>query len=74
MDNLLKAFRRNPDGSWSCVAPVELGHPTGRIEVVPGSTFIKGTSFMGIDLAEWLGTMDRAHAEPPSRSPEIPES
>jgi len=66
VDKLVKAFRRNPDGSWSCVAPVELEHPTGRIEVAPGSTFIKGTSFMGVDLAEWLGEMDRQKEAPES--------
>jgi hypothetical protein len=67
VDNPLNAFFRNPDGSWSCIAPVTLKHPTGRIEVAPGCTFIEGKNFMGVDLAEWLNAIDRAHAEPPSR-------
>jgi len=68
VDDPLKAFRRNPDGSWSCITPVTLKHPAGPIEVAPGTTFIEGRNFMGIDPAEWLGAMDHAHAEPPSRS------
>lgn len=54
-----KAFRHNRDGSWSCIAPVTLEHPNGRIQVTPGTRLTRGTPFMGIDLAEWL---DRAIA------------
>lgn len=59
---LAGAFRHNPDGSWSCVAPVTLDHPKGRIQVTPGSTFTHGTSFMGIDVAEWLDEAIARHA------------
>jgi hypothetical protein len=52
--DLSEAFRHNPDGSWSCVAPVTLDHPRGRIQITPGSTFFRGRDFMGIDVAEWL--------------------
>lgn len=58
--NLSEAFRQNADGSWSCVAPVTLDHPKGRVQVTPGTTFTRGTRFMGIDIAEWL---DKAIAD-----------
>ena len=59
VDSPLKAFRRNPDGSWFCIAPVTLQHPTGRIEVAARSTFIEARNFMGVDLTEWLDAIDR---------------
>jgi hypothetical protein len=66
MDDLLNAFRRNPDGSWFCIAPVTLQHPTGRIEVAAGSTFVEGRDFMGVDLAAWLGAARRQRQSPES--------
>jgi hypothetical protein len=66
MDNLLQAFRRNPDGSWFCVAPIRLEHPTGRIEVAAGSTFVEGGDFMGVDLAAWLTAAHRQMQPPES--------
>ena len=63
MDDLLNAFRRNPDGSWFCIAPVTLEHPTGRIEVVAGSTFVEGQDFMGVDLAAWLASHRQRQAQ-----------
>lgn len=50
----LQAFRRNFDGSWTCIKPVTLYGPTGRIQVASGSTFARGAHFMNIDLARWL--------------------
>ncbi len=52
--DLTEAFRHNPDGTWSCVAPVTLDHPKGRVQITPGSTFTRGKPFMGVDVAEWL--------------------
>jgi hypothetical protein len=51
---ILKAFQRNEDGSWTCVAPVRIDHPRGRIEVTPGTRVAPNTVFMGVDLAAWL--------------------
>jgi hypothetical protein len=65
--NLSEAFRQNADGSWSCVAPVTLDHPKGRVQVTPGTTFARGTRFMGIDVAEWL---DQAIAQYAARRPD----
>jgi hypothetical protein len=53
MGDYILSFRR--DGTtWTCVAPVTIDHPRGRIQVAPGSSFSKGTNFMGVDLAAWL--------------------
>src|SRR5687768_9575882 len=65
--DLTEAFRHNPDGSWSCVAPVTLDHPKGRVQITAGSTFTRGTRFMGIDVAEWL---DQAIAQYAPRKPD----
>jgi hypothetical protein len=62
--DLSKAFRHNADGSWSCVAPVTLEHPKGRIQVTPGSIFTRGGRFMGIDVAEWLDQAIASYAPP----------
>jgi hypothetical protein len=56
MEVFLRSFARNPDGSWTCIAPATLVHPQGRIQVTQGTRFFPGTSFMGIDLAAWLET------------------
>jgi hypothetical protein len=54
MDQFIKHFRRNADGSWTCLTPATLNGPNGRIQVTAGSRFYRGTMFMGFDLAEWL--------------------
>ena len=47
-------FRRNAPGVWECVAEVALELPSGRIEVVRGTVFVRGTRFMNVDVAELL--------------------
>jgi len=54
MDEFVTHFSRNPDGSWTCVSAGTFTGPNGRIQVSPGSTFYRGTMFMGFDLAAWL--------------------
>ena len=51
---LAEAFQRNADGSWTCVVPIIVDHPQGRIEVAPGTRVERNTRFMGVDLAAWL--------------------
>jgi hypothetical protein len=57
------SFWRNADGSWICTEPVTLNHPHGRMQVTPGTTFRRGESFMGVDLALWLD--DQANKDQP---------
>jgi hypothetical protein len=54
MDEFIKHFCKNADGSWTCTSAATLSIPSGRIQVTEGSRFYPGTSFMGVDLAKWL--------------------
>ncbi len=55
MQNIpLDAFKKNPDGSWSCVKQVTIKGPSGEIRIGPGMSFREGVQFMGIDLAALL--------------------
>lgn len=59
MIDFLKGFRRNDDGSWTCLVPVSYSGNDGHVQVMPGTTFTPGTSFLGVDLVGWLETLDR---------------
>jgi hypothetical protein len=63
MENFIEAFRRNVDGSWSCIRDVTLNGPNGRIQVTAGATFCPGSSFMGVDLARFLDVQARTRAK-----------
>ena len=54
MEKFIKHFVREGRGVWACVEPAEFNLPGGRIQVTPGSRFVHGTRFMGVDLAELL--------------------
>ena len=54
MENISKYFLRDRHGAWVCVERAQLHTPSGRIQVTPGSRFMPGTTFMGVDLAKWL--------------------
>lgn len=56
MKNILKHFRRDAFGLWTCIEPVELTLGQGRIQVTKGSRFARGTKFMDVDLAAILDT------------------
>ena len=62
MERPAECFRRNRDGSWTCIAHATLQTPKGRIQVTEGSRFYPGTRFMGLDMAKWLESQrgDRA--------------
>ena len=66
MENFISAFKRNADGSWSCIQDVTLNGPNGRIQVLAGATFARGTMFMGVDLARFLD--HHAPSDPPAVS------
>lgn len=51
---LLRSFRKNPDGSWSCVKPVSIEGPGGSVGLGPGASFTRGAAFMGLNLAAML--------------------
>lgn len=54
MQEFIKSFKQDPDGSWICVSEVEFHVQQGVIKVAVGSKFTLGTKFFGVDLAEWL--------------------
>ena len=54
MQDLLKSFVRDHSGGWRCVAPANVQLPAGRVQVTPGSVFMKGTRLGNIDLAAVL--------------------
>jgi hypothetical protein len=64
-DDVLRAFNRTSDGSWTCVEPVTIEHPRGRMQVPVGATVRAGQPFMGVDLADWLEErLARYHTRP----------
>jgi hypothetical protein len=54
MENFIKHFVRVGPGIWTCVRNGEFQSPNGRIQVTVGTTFTRGTNFMGMDVAQWL--------------------
>jgi hypothetical protein len=54
MEEMIEHFRRIEFGKWTCVRGGEFQTPTGRIQVAVGTTFTRGTMFMGYDIARAL--------------------
>lgn len=46
-----QAFRKNSDGSWTCVQTTAVSAPIGAILIGPDMTFRKGKTLCGIDIA-----------------------
>jgi hypothetical protein len=60
------AFRREADGSWTCIEAIAVEHPSGRIQFSPGARFGPEDSFMGVKVAKWLDSLaDARRAAPP---------
>ena len=54
MQDFATRFVREKLGVWTCVEPAELNLPAGRMQVAAGTRFIRGTPFMGVDVAQLL--------------------
>jgi hypothetical protein len=54
MQNFIKHFKRDHRGAWLCVSPADVVLPQGRVQVTPGTVFMRGTKFMNLDLAALL--------------------
>jgi hypothetical protein len=52
--DICSAFRKNADGSWTCIKPVTLQGPNGKVGIGAGASFARGSLFMGLDVAAWL--------------------
>lgn len=59
MKEFIKAFRRESDGSWTCIEDAEHELPAGRVRVTRGARFTRGTVVCGVELARLL---DEQHA------------
>jgi hypothetical protein len=51
------AFRREADGSWTCLESVSVDHPTGPIHFTAGAVFHPEDVFMGVKVAKWLDSL-----------------
>jgi hypothetical protein len=61
--NFIKHFVREGRGVWTCIEAAELDLPEGRIQVTPGSRFVRGTLFMNVELARLLEEQYEKSAE-----------
>jgi hypothetical protein len=66
MSEVLRAFRRESDGTWVCVEPTTFEGPNGRIQVAKGTRVAKGELFMGTDLSKWLDEQLERYGKRPS--------
>jgi hypothetical protein len=48
--NICDCFRRNPNGTWTCIRAVTIQ----GVGIGPGVTVSRGVSFGGVDIAAWL--------------------
>lgn len=67
MATFIDSFRRNADGSWTCVASVTLASRLGPIRFTEGATFPSGMMFMGIRVSKLLDEMAK-YSPPTSHS------
>jgi hypothetical protein len=53
-DYICRAFRFDADGSWTCIRLVSIPIGSRSMQVLPGTKFVRGVRFMGVDIAAWL--------------------
>jgi hypothetical protein len=53
VQNFIKAFVRDTNGAWTCIAPATWNGPP-RVQVTLGMRFVPGMMFMGVELAKLL--------------------
>lgn len=54
------AFRREADGSWTCIEAASFDHPSGRIRFTANAVFGPEDTFMGVKIAKWLDSLTDA--------------
>jgi hypothetical protein len=50
----IRHFTREAPGMWKCVSDATLDTPSGRVQVLAGSIFMRGTRYMNVDVGEML--------------------
>ena len=53
-NELLSAFRHDPDGNWVCVKPVLINGPERNLAIAPGSSISRSDILIGCHLAREL--------------------
>ena len=48
------AFKKDAGGKWKCVMACAIDIENKEIVFTEGMTFVKGSPFMGVDVAKWL--------------------
>jgi len=49
-----ETFRKDANGNWRCYEACALDMENKEIVFTEGMTFVKGSPFMGVDVAKWL--------------------
>jgi len=49
-----ESFRRNKDGSWTCLKAISFSILGGRVDALTGSKYIPGTMYAGLDVVGFL--------------------
>ena len=51
---VLDNFRRNPDGTWTCIQPTPIKVGKRVLAISKDMTFTKGVPYLVVDVAGWL--------------------
>ena len=66
MRNFLRCFERERDGVWRCKTFATLLLPEGKkVEIDTQTVLVRGSSYMGLDLAQMLDDQHQQDIAPP---------
>lgn len=66
MRNFMRCFERERQGVWRCRSFATLLLPEGKkVEIAPETVLVRGSSFMGLDLADMLDEQYQKDTAPP---------
>lgn len=51
---ICSAFKKNPDGSWTCIKSLKVDVLGVEVEIEEGTTFKRREKFQDVDVVEWL--------------------
>ena len=65
MRQFIRHFEREREGVWRCKSFATLHLPEGKkVEIAPGTVLVRGSSFMGLDLAQMLDEQNQQDSAP----------
>ncbi len=53
-EDAVSAFRKNSDGSWTCIKPTMIFGYGGIIHIESGMTFERGVKYWGVDMVAFF--------------------